>query len=418
MMTSYLLSRTLVPTMVHYLLGAELTSTRDEDAHEHEAGHLLAGPRALQRPLRAAPPRLRRLPRLGARPQAELVRSASASSSLASLASLFPNLGTRLLPLRRRRADPPARPRAARDADRDDRADVRRASRILVREVIPPDELETMIDNVGLPDQRASTSRSATRRSSRRPTGRCSSSSRRSTTPTPELREGAPAPVSASSCPTRRLLPRSRHHHAGPELRADRAHRRAGGWPAHEQRRRTTPSPRASADESRTSAGAVDVHLAQVVNQPELRMDVDRDAREPAGADAERRRERRARVAQLERPGRAELLARYQEGRAVPRRGADAAVQGRHHGRAAGDARAPADERVAAAAGEPGDAPPRRHAGQHHALQRALHVRRAGQRPGDGPRLGRRTPSTPSSRRRRRPCRAGRASWSAVRSRA
>jgi hypothetical protein len=125
MMMSYFLSRTLVPTMVHYLLGRRSTSTRAIPAGARprsatSSGASTSGSTAL-RALRRA---LRRLPRLGARPQADRhPRLRRLRRGLARGALSEPR--ARLLPVGRRRADSLPRAHQRRHPHRDDRAAVR-----------------------------------------------------------------------------------------------------------------------------------------------------------------------------------------------------------------------------------------------------------------------------------------------------
>ena len=100
--------------------------------------------------------------------------------------------------------------------------------------------------------------------------------------------------------------------------------------------------------------GAVDVHLHQVMDYPELRVNVDRDARRPDRPDAARRGQQPAHLAELERPGGAQLLAEPGQRRQLQRRRADAAVPHRLLRRAGADAdRRRLAARSAAAAGQP-----------------------------------------------------------------
>ena len=225
--------------------------------------------------LRAAAPRLRRVPRLGARPPEDGGRSASWSSSSASVALLFPNLGRDFFPsvdagqirfhvrgqpgtrietteelfVHGRRHGPDGHPEhRARDDHRQHRTAHQRYQPHARR---PVDDL-------------------------RRPTARCSSSSRRSITPTARLRQPAASQVPRRLSDGRGLLPRSRHHHPGPELRLSARPSTCRSSAPSRTTPRTTSSRRSLRDRISKVRGAVDVHLAQVVNEPELRVDVDR----------------------------------------------------------------------------------------------------------------------------------------------
>jgi hypothetical protein len=93
--------------------------------------------------------------------------------------------------------------------------------------------------------------------------------------PTAGVRQGAPAPLRDRLPVDRVLLPRAGHHDAGAQLRADGAHRRPDRGPALANNAKDYEIAGRCATRSHVR-GAVDVHLAQVVNQPEVRVNVDR----------------------------------------------------------------------------------------------------------------------------------------------
>jgi multidrug efflux pump subunit AcrB len=148
MMTSYFLSRTLVPTMVHYLLGAEVdiysgaapTKKRDIVWRVHERFNV-----HFERLRRAYGGYLD-----WALDHRKIVTIGFGVLVVASLAGLFPNLGRDFFPsvdagqIRFHvRATPGTRIETTEElfARVEDE----------VRAVIPPRELETMIDNIGMP---------------------------------------------------------------------------------------------------------------------------------------------------------------------------------------------------------------------------------------------------------------------------
>ena len=73
--------------------------------------------------------------------------------------------------------------------------------------------------------------------------------------------------------------------------------------------------------------GTADVHIAQVLDYPTLKLDVDRAARGAARAVAARRRQQLLIVAVVELAGRAVVLPESAQQRQLPRRGQDAAGQ-------------------------------------------------------------------------------------------
>ncbi len=143
MLASYLLSRTLVPTMVHYLLAAEVARATAGGEHGARSSRVhLAPSRGLQ-------------PRLRARFASGYVRAARAGRSRTARAraggvrgrsslrrsALLPFVGRGLLPDGRRRPDPPARPGPgrARASRRPSGSSAR--SRTRSAQVIPADEI-------------------------------------------------------------------------------------------------------------------------------------------------------------------------------------------------------------------------------------------------------------------------------------
>ena len=149
MVCSFILSRTLVPTMAKYLL----RRTRRTRITGHESAPPRAirwcassaasrrasnGARRLSRAARtgaASPARVRdRLPGLRAR----LVRAGAVSRP-------------QLLSRRRYRPDPDACARAGRHARRGDSARQFAEIQKAIRQIIPPDEIEALVDNIGLP---------------------------------------------------------------------------------------------------------------------------------------------------------------------------------------------------------------------------------------------------------------------------
>ena len=123
------------------------------------------------------------------------------------------------------------------------------------------------------------------------------------------------------------LLPAGRHRQPDPELRAAGADRH----PGRRLRRQAElcRSPARSRRESQQIPGAVDVHLHQVTNAPELRVNVDRTRAQELGLTQRDVANSLLDLAQLERPGDAELLGRSEERHQLSGRGPDPAASGR-----------------------------------------------------------------------------------------
>ena len=134
--------------------------------------------------------------------------------------------------------------------------------------------------------------------------------------------------------------------------------------------------------------GAVDVHLAQVAYQPEVRMNIDRTEASEQGVTMHDVSNEA--VVSLSSSGQVSpnfWLDPKKRG-PVPRGRADAAVQDGLVRRRPADAGAPAALEPAGDARQPRLVQPRLGAGQRHPLQRAACLRRAGQRRRRRPRLG------------------------------
>jgi multidrug efflux pump subunit AcrB len=277
MMTSYLLSRTLVPTMVHYLLEAEI----DLYGGVHEAGKAVKahGKDIIWRTHERFNVHFERARRVyggyldWALDHKKTVTLGFAGFVVLSLAALAPNLGRDFFPrvdagqIRLHlRVTPGTR------IETTEQTFV--AAEAIVRSVIPKEELETVIDNVGLPisglnlalgDPSMISSADGEMliqlAEKHRPTADyVKELRRRIRVDLPEtsafflapdittqvLNFGLSAPIDVQI--TGPLTNNAQDYEIAQRLRADIA----------------------------TVRGAVDVHLAQVVNQAELRLDVDR----------------------------------------------------------------------------------------------------------------------------------------------
>ncbi len=271
MMMSYFLSRTLVPTMVHYLLGAEIGRYSGEGAapkkdviwRVHERFNL----------------RFERLRRAyggyldWALDHRKLVTGGFGVFVIASLLALFPNLGTDFFPsvdAGQIRFHVRATPGTRIETTEETFARVEQ----IVRSVIPKEELETIIENVGLPLSGLNLSLGDPSMISSAD-GEVLVQLGEKHHPTPayvkELRRRFPLELAEASvfflAPdiTTQVLNFGLSapidvQVAGPLINNEKDYAIAQGL----------------REKIAAVRGAVDVHLAQVVNQPELRMNVDR----------------------------------------------------------------------------------------------------------------------------------------------
>ena len=184
----------------------------------------------------------------------------------------------------------------------------------------------------------ASTSRSARARSSRRPTARSSSRSRRTTARRRDYVRKLRATLASDVPRADLLLPRAGHLDPGAQLRPRRAHRRAGRRAPSATRTQTL---RRRAADRRARAGRSPAPPTctsrRCRKQPELRIDVDRTMAGQLGLTERDVASDLLVSLVVERDRVAELLAR-QARRPVPRRRADPAARDRLDRRAEHDA--------------------------------------------------------------------------------
>ena len=150
MLASYLLSRTLVPTMMAYLLGSEVARSEGALANGRRKGLFFRGARAVQPGVRGAALPLHGPAGLVAAASRAGARRLSVASSSASLGlgwlvgqDFFPNVDSGQMRLHARG---PA-------GTRIEETEVRFAAiEREIRDVIPPDEIDMLIDNIGIPN--------------------------------------------------------------------------------------------------------------------------------------------------------------------------------------------------------------------------------------------------------------------------
>ena len=199
-----------------------------------------------------------------------------------------------------------------------------------IRDVIPANEMDTIIDNIGIPNSWASLAQ-----------GDIPTISSADGEILISLNKEKHASTATMKCCCGRrlhekfpghdlLLPAGQHHQPDFELRPARADRFAGGRAG--RRRRITRSPKSWPKRSRCIPGAADVHVHQVVDQPEIRLNVDRVKAAQLGLTQARRHQQHADLSQRQRRGGAEFLGELGQRRELQRRRADAAIPGRFAG--------------------------------------------------------------------------------------
>ena len=384
MIASYLLSRTLVPTLVMLLMG---------DAH---APTPTRKPSLLQRAL----PQLRRALRARARAPTRW-RCRRCCRGARAFASAVPRLlrccracSTRCSAATSSRASTPARSACtcARPPARASRR--RRASptqvEAAIRELVPAGPARDHPRQPRRAQQRHQPlvqqrrhHRHARRRdpavAAARATGRPRSSS---TLLRAELPQALPR--------HRVLLPAGRHRHADPQLRPARGDRRAVH--RRQPRRATRRSPPSSSKAIRKIPGAVDAHVHQRLDGPALNLQMDRTRLQQFGLTAFNVGQNVLIVAVGQLADRAGVLAQPAERRRLQHRGADAAVPASTRSTRCSTCRsAPAARRRGAAAARSCSATwsrrrPARQLGGRLALQHLAGDRRLRQRAGHRPR--------------------------------
>ncbi len=231
MLASYLLSRTLVPTMVHYLLRREVDAVqrRATSTRRRPRGSIWRDPRRFNRRFEAMRERYQRCLGLVACDHRARGSVAFDSSSRRPCCSDLRSSAHDFFPAGGCRPDPAARARARGHAHRGDRAHIRARWRRAIREMIPADELDTHPRQHRAAERRAQPRPSATRDDRpcrRRDPGfaqaREHRSHRRNTCET--LRRQLTAKFPEDDL----LLPAGRHREPDPELRAAGADRRSG----------------------------------------------------------------------------------------------------------------------------------------------------------------------------------------------
>ncbi len=265
MMASYLLSRTLIPTMVRYLLAAEA-------GREH--AHPAASPAHSNDWFEKLREAYRRTARL--RSGASQIRGRRLSSfSAPHVSALTPMLGEDFFPqVDAGQIRLHVRAPAGTRIEETERyfAQVENT----IRRVIPPAELTDILDDIGLPYSGFNIAMSDTATIgpfdgeilvSLRPGEHASTWNY-----IRELRARLNREYSRPDL----LLPARRHRRPDSQFRIARAHRRPGGRPAHQRTKPITLWRGKSNAASPRIPGAVDVHTHQVVDVPELLFNVDR----------------------------------------------------------------------------------------------------------------------------------------------
>ncbi len=333
MLMSYFLSRTIVPTMVRFLLGKE--------AEEHAAGHDKPKTGRAARFFAAFDRGFEHLRTFYGRVLALALhhRVVVAVGFLVLVAvsmcllpligrDFFPTVDAGLIKLHVR-----GTPGTRLEETERTFAEIEAT----IKTVIPAAEIDTMLDILGIPTSGINLSLSEGALALRRRTARSSSRSRRATSrPTATCASSGGAARARYPEQTFFFFSRSTSRDAGPlnlGLAAPIDVQVTGAIGAEDQSYAVAQE---IAEKVRSVPGAADIHLGQVQRVPELKMDVDRVAAGQAEPHREASCRRPPGLALVERRGQPELLGR-QARRAVPGRGADTAIQGefvqrrRHH---------------------------------------------------------------------------------------
>ena len=304
MLTSYFLSRTLVPTLVHYLLAGEAERTRRVTTRTRHAGSSRASSRRSTAASSACATATARCSRWRSQHRARRRRSASPSSSLGSLRALAARRA-RLLPDRRRRADPAARPRRRRA----------RASRR------PSGRFGQIEDDHPQVDPGERDRDDARQHRHRRYSGINLSLSdgalispadgeilialKEDHRPDRRLRARAARELPQKFPEHDVLLPPARHLDAGAELRPAGADRRAGGRRDRQRGRNLAVAQKIAERDRARSPARPTCTCARCRGSPSCASTSTAPWRRQVGLTAARRGERPAGLAQLEQPGRA-----------------------------------------------------------------------------------------------------------------
>ena len=393
MLTSYLLTRTLVPTMVHYMLeggGRDLPAGRRGDDAEGRRPHLARAPR-LQPPLRracanATKARLEwcaRPSRLGRRPLRRLRRSARSVLAFVVGRDFFPYVDSGQMRLH---------VRAPEGTRIEETERIFATSKTRSAASFPPTRSITILDNIGLPNGGINLAFGDTAT-----IGIVDGEILISLKPdtTSPRHSGIPARSCAPICT--RTFPDETFFFQAANITNQILN---FGLPApidiqvvgRDADRQLSNGARNPQAESPRIPGAVDVHIHQEVNTPDRQSTSTASKANQTGPHPARRRQQHADLAQLQRTGRAQSVAQSAQRRQLHGRRADAAIPHRFLRRPAAHAHH-ARRRTA---------PPQllaqpRHAPAHHfhdhrePLQRAAGLRR----------LRQRRPARPRRRRRR-----------------
>ena len=276
MIASYLLSRTLVPTLV-MLLMRNAHAARDD-----------AKPSLLQRLYRNFDARFERVRRAYTLALSSLLahraRFAVAFLAFCLLScGLYPFLGRDFFPTVdagqiRLHMRAPTGTRIEETARLADRVEA------VIRELIPEEELETILDNLGVPNSgiNLSYSNSGTIGTL---DGEMQLSLKEGHHPTDEFVSILRAELPKRFPGRRVLLPAGRHRHADPEFRPARRDRCA----IHRQQRQRERAALAAelTKQIRTIPGAVDAHVHQRLDAPAIDMQMDRSRLQQLGLNAQ-----------------------------------------------------------------------------------------------------------------------------------
>ena len=276
MLASYLLSRTLIPTMVHYMLKPEVKlyvlrrAWRGGGRRRASSGACIMLSTGASRGCAPPTPRLLdwALDHRGAGVGRVPVFSwrLAVPGTTSSGRTFFPTVDSGQIAA--------ARPGAGGHAHRENGADLRRHREAKFAHVIPPREIDTIIDNIGIPFGGFNLAFGDSTTIGTDDGDILISLKTEEHGPTAEYTERLRKRLHEKFPDVTFLLRGGQHHQPDPELRPAGAHRRAGGGTG--RRRRTTSIAEELQQRIARIPGAADVHIHQVVNYPEMRVNVDR----------------------------------------------------------------------------------------------------------------------------------------------
>ena len=309
MLASYLLSRTLIPTMVHYMLKPEVKLYASGRARRNRGRQgRLSGACTISS---TAGSRLMRASYTGAAAlvASTIARRCSPASAIfvigfARASSRW--IGSDFFPTVDSGPDAPARARARRaPASKRRKSDLRRDRGAKSAASFPPREIDTIIDNIGIPNRRLQSGATATTRPSGPSDGDILISlNPEEHGPTAEYTDRLRKHLHQKFPDVVFLLRSRQHHQPDSELRPARADRRAGGRPRCHRQLRDRPA--ACSGASRAFPAPPTCTFTRWWTIRKSSVNVDRNKAGQLGLTPARRQPQPADLAQRQRPDRAQ----------------------------------------------------------------------------------------------------------------